>query len=522
MKRAWLARLCLLLTLATIGLRASGEPTAPRQANQPDRAGQVERARLVQTIAKMAQARLVQWRESGLEQAAAADALEALGEMPGGAVELYLSRGRGSEPANSRLAHEAVNIGRWPPAETIVAALLRKPRDLRRRLKLAEISEAVRHLAESEQSFDPKASEPSSEHAARLDAEADVRPASIARLRILLGGIARSDVESDDCLSGLAARCQPWLDPPAAERLRETVAQAGQLIAYDRHTAHDHADELLARQAKLVATLGAEELNEISSGRLVEEQTAIGHELAQLAGLLGRTTDMLRELTAARAVAESAAERLFDLDRQAALSAAGSVAESLRRLVELMNHASESYLAQAKGEPPLRLEAWTAWRDRLARFVALLDRSQETPIDSAIVRDGLGELERLADEQRLPPWADAELIRSTIALRTALSSNHEPTEASRPAPDSQIGQAIERVADALAIEVQWIASGKSPGNLAANKRDSSSPQFTADAELSTAPWFQKLPAENRRAIVSGRNAPPPRGFAERLERLQRP
>lgn len=530
MKRAWLARFCLFLPLATFGLPACGEPAAPRQSNQPDRTRREERARLAQAIAKVAQTRLVQWRESGLGQTAAVDALEALRETPGGAVELFFARASLSEPKNSLVDREPSNGRSRALAEAIVATLLREPRDLRRRLKLAEVSDVVGHLAAIEQSFNLDASKPSGEHSSRVAARSDAAdtaagawPASSARLRMLLGEIARSDAEPDDCLAGLAARCQPWLDPPAAERLREAVEQAGQLIAFDRQAGRGRADGLQARQAKLVATLDADGLNEMTSGRLIDEQTAIAHELTQRAGLLGRTTDMRRQLTAARAAADSAAERLFELDRLAALSAAGSVADSLRRLVELMNHASESQLAQVTSEPASRSEAWTAWRHRLARLTEPLDRSQVKPADGAMARDGLAELERLADEQRLPPWADAELIRSTIALRAALLSNEAPTEAARAAPESQVRQAIERVAAALDAEVQWIAAANSRGNLAATKRDSRpSLRFTADADLSTAPWFRKLPAENRRAIVSGRHAPPPRGFAERLKRLQRP
>ena len=495
MKTTWFAPLCLLVSCAASGLPVVvAEPTAaPERGRQPDASRRPTRQRLAEAIAQTAQARLVRLRESGLGQAAAVDALEALRDTSGGAVELFYALTDATEPAGSR--EPAIGVPR-PSAGTIVAALLREPRDLRRRLKLAELHEVVDRLEAQEQPSSPR----------------------MARLRMLLGEIALPETVSNDCLAGLAPRCQPWLDPLAPGRLREAVEQARQLIAFDRQAARDRGNELLARQTRLVATIDADELSEMAVGPLVDEQTAIGHELARLAGLLGRTTGMRRELTAARAAADAAAERLFELDRQAAHAAAQSVADSLRRLCELMRLASES---QAAGRPDSA--AWPAWRDRLARLAAQFERSRQASADQPTLREALAELERQADEQRLPPWADAELVRSTIELRTLLASNEEPIATALAAPESKIHLAIERVASAIEVEIQVIAARNSPANRAAAVPAlRSEPRlFTPDADFSNAPWLHKLPPENQRAIVSGRHAPPPRGFAQRLERLNR-
>lgn len=527
MRGAWFARLCVLLALtARCGPLLADEPIDEQQARQPSDTRQMARQRLAQAVARAAESRLVQWRESGLRKTATYQAIEALREMPAGAVALFYWRTDSAEAAQLLRSEESALAERSPSAERIIVALLREPGDLRRRLRLAELHEAVADLATLKQSPSAGTSETDIDAAlppaARLAAERGAWSRGLDHLRSLLGEVAPSGPGSDDCLTGLAPRCQPWLEPPAPDRLQDVVAQAGQLIAFDRQAARDGCEELAARQAKLLATLEAAELSETAVGPLIDEQTAIARELSHRVGLLGRTTAMRRALTATQAAADAAGERLFALDRKAALAAAQSAADHLQHLYGLMRRAGESPAPRAAGETDLRSAAWTVWRDRLARMAAQFEQSRDEPVERDLLVAVLAAFEQLADEQRLPPWADAELTRSTIELRAALAAGDETT-AVPATSEFQIRQTVERVASAVNVEIDSIAEATSPARPAVDSSQHAGHEsrFTPDADLTSAPWFDKLPPENQRAIVAGRHAPPPRGFAERLQRAKR-
>lgn len=464
-----------LLFAAAPWAKASAADDAAPTERQVDR---LRRAPWREAIERAVEGRLQRLRENGLEDLAVYRHLTALRDNPAGAVALALSTHDSelldnftpSQDDLSRAASETINL------------LLQEPRDLRRRLKFAEIKQAAQDA-----------------------------PKSADRLRRLLDEVRRFP----GSLGRVASDGLALLDGAGSTAALTFLETTEPLLALDREAAAACIADLRERQAEIRSVAGRSELSNRAADELVARQADIRRTLRQGSPVLGRTPAARRLVAAAEAAADAATQRLFDLDLAAAADQQQRVNDGLAELAALFDRAIERDRAELDAAGwAARAAELASTRDQLTAAARQLDPSR-----------GQDQLERLArqvdgrlDDGNLPSLVDAELLRTLLSVRGAATAwEAARDDDARAALVEQSRQALDRAASACAAE---LARGRPPATLSpANhkaheqaRRGPPHPNF----DLTRQPWFSKLPPENQRAIRT-REKPLPLGYEERLK-----
>lgn len=463
----------LLFAGATRAAPADDEVSAKTRSSDLSR-----RARLRETLVQTIDRRLQRLRENRLEHLALYRALDDLRENPGGAIALAFLSANGAFGDRSfdtpddlrRVADEAIHM------------LLQEPYDLRRRLKLAEISQAA------------------------LDSTG-----SSDRLRRLLDDARRSP----GLLGRLAAEAVEILDRSGVAAVSTFLEETGPLLAFDREAALACAAELRDRQAEIRSATNESRLSTRAADELIARQAAIGQTLDQQSTVLGRAPAARRLLSNAQTAADLATRRLFDLDVPAAAEEQQRVYDSLRELAALFEQAIERERAESDAASwNARAANLASTRDQLASALRQLDSS---PDKDQLARSA-GQVEQWLDGSSLPSLVDAQLLHTLLIVREAAAAYDAARDGNaRERLFDKARRALDRAASVCAAELargQPTPTSDDHDQERAGAAPRESPEI--DFDLTRQPWFTKLPPENQRAIRA-REKPLPLGFEERLK-----
>ncbi len=256
--------------------------------------------------------------------------------------------------------------------------------------------------------------------------------------------------------------------------LLDTIRRAQGLVEGDQNAMRSMLRSISQRQEEIRQATSQPNLAPAETERLIEEQSQIRSNLAEIAERLGES-EAQQSLQRAEAAAAEAAARLFDDQPQDALSQQDQVLSELARAEQQMNETGDNAPAES-----IASKEWNERASDLAAAKRDVERirneqeeasraAQDKPAEAAKREDQIAaELARVPSNRQLPSQVDAALAAAEQAARDAAGRMDQPQqqreEAARRA-ERAIKQAAAEI-DAALADAQRQEIGTRIGELA--------------------------------------------------------